>query len=220
MLVTFQSNILLSQDYTQTKETQSKLTTQTAIQMLKDGNKRFLDNTELHRDFLAQVHKTADGQYPFAFILSCIDSRTSSEIIFDQGIGDIFNGRVAGNIIDEDILGGMEYSCKVVGAKVILVIGHTHCGAIKGACDDVKLGNLTALISKIKGPVQSVKTEKGEERTSKNHEFVEHVSKANVLNSIAEIKSKSSILKEMSDKGEIIIVGAMYDVDTGEVTFY
>ena len=211
---------IYSQDYTQTKETQSKITPQTALQMLKDGNKRFLTETELHRDLLGQVHKTAAGQYPFAIILSCIDARTSSELIFDQGIGDVFNTRIAGNIIDEDILGGMEYSCKVVGAKLILVIGHSHCGAIKGACDDVKLGNLTALVSKIKSSVQAVKTEKGEERNSKNHEFVEHVAKENVLNSIAEIKSKSSILKEMSDKGEIMIVGAMYDIDTGEVTFY
>jgi carbonic anhydrase len=214
-----QVSFIYSQD-TQTKESQSKMTPQSALQMLKDGNKRFLTETEVHRDLIGQVHKTADGQFPFAIILSCIDSRTSSELLFDQGIGDVFNTRIAGNIIDEDILGGMEYSCKVVGAKLILVVGHTHCGAIKGACDDVKLGNLTALVSKIKGPVQSVKTEKGEERTSKNHEFVEHVAKANVLNSIAEIKSKSSILKEMVDKGEIMIVGAMYDVDTGEVTFY
>jgi len=217
----FQCKYLISQDYTtQTKESQSKITPQTALQMLKDGNKRFLENKEIKRDLLLQVHKTSEGQYPFAIILSCIDSRTSSELVFDQGIGDVFNVRIAGNIINEDVLGSMEYSCKVAGAKLILVVGHSHCGAIKGACDDVKLGNLTALVSKIKNVVESVKTEGNEERNSKNHDFVENVSKANVINSINEIKSRSPILKEMSDKGEIMIVGAMQEVDTGEVTFF
>jgi len=217
--LSLQLSFLSAQEVTQTKETQSKITPQTALQMLKDGHKRFIENKMLKRDLLQQVKTTGSGQYPFAIILSCIDSRTSSELIFDQGIGDIFNARVAGNVVDEDILGSMEYSCKVAGAKLILVVGHSHCGAIKGACDDVKMGNLTALLSKIKPVVESVHTEGKEERTSKNHEFVEHVAEANVFNTINQIKLQSAILKEMSDKGEIMIVGAMYDVDTGELTF-
>jgi len=216
-----QANQLFAQNaVTQTKESQAKMTPQSALQMLKDGNKRFHEGKMLHYDFGEQVITTSKGQYPYAIVLSCIDSRTSTEIIFDQGIGDVFNARVAGNIVDEDILGSMEYSCKVAGAKLILVIGHSHCGAVKGACDNVKLGNLTALLTKIKPAVDAVKTEPKEDRSSKNHEFVEHVSAANVLNTIKDIKSKSSILKEMSDKGEIMIVGAMYELDSGEVTFY
>lgn len=219
LFLSLQVSSLSSQVVTQTKETQSKITPQTALQMLKDGHQRFLEGIMLQRDLLQQVKITGSGQYPFAIILDCIDSRSSTELIFDQGIGDVFNARIAGNIVNEDILGSMEYSCKVAGAKLILVVGHSHCGAIKGACDDVKLGNLTALLTKIKPVVESVHTDGKEERTSKNHEFVEHVAEANVLNTIEQIKLQSAILKEMSDKGEILITGAMYDVETGELVF-
>ena len=203
---------------TQTKESQSSMTKSTALQMLKDGNARFVSGKTLSRNMMEQVKQTAKGQYPYAVILSCIDSRASSELIFDQGMGDIFNSRVAGNVVDDDVLGGMEFACKVTGAKLIVVLGHTNCGAIKGACDRVELGNLTSLLAKIQPVVTSVKTEG--DRNSKNHEFVEEVSKDNVMHGIEEIKQKSTVLKEMIDKGEIGIVGGMYDIETGKVTFY
>jgi carbonic anhydrase len=203
---------------TQTKESQTKMTPVQALQMLKDGNTRFVAGKELNRNLMQQVQQTSKGQYPYAVVLSCIDSRASSELIFDQGIGDIFNARIAGNIVDEDALGGMEFSCKVMGAKLIVVLGHTSCGAIKGACDKVELGNLTTLLKKIEPVVASVKSEG--DRSSKNHEFVEEVSKENVMYGIKEIKEKSPVLKKMIDKGEIAIVGGMYDIETGKVTFY
>ena len=203
---------------TQTKETSSKMTPQDALQMLKDGNKRFVSNTLLKRDYSRQAAETAKGQYPFAIVLGCIDSRSPAEIIFDQGIGDIFNARVAGNISNDDILGSMEFACKVNGSKLIVVIGHTNCGAIKGACDDVHLGNLTTLLSKIKPAVDAV-SDAGD-RTSKNYEFVEKVSKENVLLTMEDIKKNSPILKGLIDNGTVILIGAMYDLETGEVTFY
>ncbi|MBS1514324.1 MAG: carbonic anhydrase [Bacteroidetes bacterium] len=207
------------QDYvTQTKETQKKMTPKEALQNLKDGNARFIDGKMTHRNFKEQMEKTAKGQYPFAVILSCIDSRSPSEIVFDQGIGDIFNARVAGNIADSDIIGSLEFACKVAGSKLILVMGHSNCGAIKGACDDVKLGNLTGLLSKITPAIESV-SESGE-RNSKNHDYVEKVAKQNVIMTMEKIKKDSSILKEMIDNGEIMMVGAMYDLETGVVTFY
>ncbi|GAB3203773.1 carbonic anhydrase [Pontibacter aydingkolensis] len=203
---------------TQTKETQAQLTPAKAIEILVEGNKRFVNNQKADRNLLQQVKETSTGQYPFAIILSCIDSRTSSELIFDLGMGDIFNARIAGNIVNEDILGSMEFACKVAGSKLIVVLGHTKCGAVKGACDHVELGNLTGLVKKIEPSVNSVETEG--EKNSSNSEFVEKVAEANVHRMLDEIQEKSSILKEMIEKGEIGIIGGMYDVETGEVDFY
>lgn len=191
---------------------------QVALQKLKDGNARFVEGESTYKDYKAQVQETSKGQYPFAIILSCMDSRNPSEIIFDQGIGDIFNIRIAGNIVDEDVLGSLEFACKVTGSKLILVMGHTNCGAIMGACDDVKLGNLTALLSKIRPAVERV-NEDGD-RNSKNSEYVAKVARENVILAIECIKNNSPILKEMLDNGEIMAVGSMYDLETGKVTFY
>lgn len=201
-----------------TKETQSNMTPEKALQTLKEGNERFLNNKKADRNLLQQVEETAAGQFPFAVILSCIDSRTSSELIFDQGFGDIFNARIAGNIVNEDILGSMEFACKVAGSKLIVVLGHTSCGAIKGACDHVELGNLTGLVKKIIPSVEAVNYDG--DRSSKNSEFVEMVAQDNVLRMVEEIKDRSSILKEMIENGEVGIAGAMYDVKTGAVEFY
>jgi carbonic anhydrase len=204
---------------TLTKELQEKITPSQALEALEQGNKRFLQNSMLSRNLLEQVNVTSEGQHPLAVILSCIDSRTSSELIFDQGIGDIFSVRIAGNIINEDILGSMEFACKVAGSKLVLVLGHTKCGAIKGACDHVQLGNLSTLLSKINPALEEEKTTK-ENRNSKNAEFVENVATINVKRTVQEILNRSSILKEMVEEGKIGIVGAMYDVSTGEVKFY
>ena len=203
---------------TQTKETQSSITPAQAKQILLEGNQRFVNNQMIKRDLLQQVKQTANGQYPFAVVLSCIDSRTSSELVFDQGIGDIFNARIAGNIINEDILGSMEFACKLAGSKLIVVLGHTSCGAIKGACDHAEMGNLTTLVKKITPTVESVKY--SGERSSKNKEFVELVAQQNVARMTNEIRQKSPILKEMLEKGEIALVGGMYHVETGVVEFY
>jgi carbonic anhydrase len=202
-----------------TQETQQNLTPQKALQILEEGNHRFVNNLKANRNLLEQVNITSDGQYPFAIILSCIDSRTSAELIFDQGLGDIFSVRVAGNIVNEDILGSMEFACKIAGSKLIVVLGHTKCGAIKGACDHVEMGNLTALLSKISPAVESEK-KTTENRTSSNPEFVENVSDINVHKTVKAIKDRSHILHDLYEKGEIDIVGAMYDVDNGTVTFY
>ena len=204
---------------TQTRQTQQAMTPQKALEMLKHGNERFVHGRMLKRDLRAQVKATAEGQYPFASILSCIDSRASSELIFDQGLGDIFNARVAGNIVNEDILGSLEFATKVAGSKLIVVLGHTSCGAVKGAIDDVKLGNLTTLLEKIKPAIDDADHHQAS-RTSKNHELVEEVSEINVKRMIQEIKEKSPLLKEMIDKGEIRLVGGMHDLKTGKVTFY
>lgn len=201
-----------------TKETQSNMTPDKALQTLKEGNERFVNNKQVNRDLLQQVADTAAGQYPFAVILSCIDSRTSSELIFDQGFGDVFNARVAGNIVNEDILGSMEFACKAAGSKLIVVLGHTSCGAVKGACDHVELGNLTSLLNKIAPSVDAVKYDG--ERSSKNTEFVEMVAEDNVLRTVKEIKERSSVLNEMIENGEVGIAAAMYDVKTGKVEFY
>ena len=203
---------------TQTKETQSQITPKQALEMLMQGNERFVENKLLTRNLQEQVKQTSKGQYPFAVVLGCIDSRVSNEIIFDQGIGDIFSARIAGNITDEDLIGSMEFGCKITGAKLILVLGHSDCGAVKGACDNVELGNLTYLLQKIKPAVDMTKTDG--ERNSKNKSFVEAVSKNNVLLAVRTIKDKSPVLKDMVDKGELMIVGAMYDVQTGKVTVY
>ncbi len=200
-----------------TKETQSSMTIKSSVQTLMDGNTRFLNGTSVNRDFLAQVKDTATGQYPFASILSCIDSRVPTEVIFDQGIGDLFNARIAGNFINEDILGSLEFACKLAGSKVIMVLGHTSCGAVKGACDHAELGHLTQMLDKIMPAVDAIPTAEGEDRSSSNTQFVNAVSAKNVEIAVAQISEKSEVLKEMYDNGEIDIVGAMYDVRTGKV---
>lgn len=204
-----------------TKETQATLTPQKAIQFLKEGNVRFQNNLKANRNLLEQVNDTSDGQFPFATILSCIDSRVSAELVFDQGLGDIFSVRIAGNFVNEDILGSMEFACKLAGTKLIVVLGHTSCGAVKGACDDAKMGNLTKLIEKITPAVNAVKEPKDAGlRNSKNSDFVDNVSKKNVELTIERIHNESPILSEMEKNGEIKIIGAMYDINTGAVEFY
>jgi carbonic anhydrase len=178
-----------------------------------------MSNLQSNRNLLEQANETSDGQHPFAVILSCIDSRTSAELIFDQGLGDVFSIRIAGNILNEDILGSMEFACKVAGSKIIAVLGHTRCGAIKGACDHVDMGNLTALLSKIQPAVYDEKTET-QNRNSSNDEFVEKVSIINVKRTVNGILERSPILKEMIQKGEIKLVGGTHEISTGEVTFY
>ncbi len=204
-----------------TKETQSTMTPGKALQFLKEGNQRFQQNLKANRNLLEQVNDTSDGQFPFATILSCIDSRVSAELVFDQGLGDIFSVRIAGNFVNEDILGSMEFASKLAGTKLIVVLGHTSCGAIKGACDDAKMGNLTKLIEKITPAVNAVSEPKDETlRNSKNLDFVDTVSKKNVELTIDRIYKESPILSEMEKGGEIKIIGAMYDINTGAVDFY
>ncbi|OAB80357.1 carbonic anhydrase family protein [Cochleicola gelatinilyticus] len=204
----------------QTKETQNQYTPQSAVEALKEGNKRFLNSTQVNRDLLNQVKDTSGGQWPFAVVLSCIDSRVPVELVFDQGIGDIFSARVAGNIVNEDLLGSIEYGCKVAGSKAVVVLGHTGCGAVKGACDDVQLGNITPLLSKIKPAVNAVTSpSNSEERTSANTTFVNDVVYKNVRMTMDEMKKQSSVLKEMQEEGTITIVGAVYDVGSGAVEF-
>jgi carbonic anhydrase len=204
---------------TLTKELQAAITPEIALDLLKEGNHRFMSNLQSNRNLLEQANETSDGQHPFAVILSCIDSRTSAELIFDQGLGDVFSIRIAGNILNEDILGSMEFACKVAGSKIIAVLGHTRCGAIKGACDHVDMGNLTALLSKIQPAVYDEKTET-QNRNSSNDEFVEKVSIINVKRTVNGILERSPILKELIEKGEIKLVGGTHEISTGEVTFY
>ncbi len=201
------------------KEMQAAITPSMAIEILKEGNKRFMNNLKANRNLLEQVNDTSDGQHPFAVILSCIDSRTSAELIFDQGLGDVFSVRIAGNIINEDILGSMEFACKVAGAKLIVVLGHSKCGAIKGACDHVEMGNLTALLSKIQPAVFDEKSVL-DNRNSSNSEFVEKVASINVTRTVHAIVERSPILKEMIARGEIDIIGGMHTISNGEVVFY
>ena len=203
-----------------TKDTQAAITPDTAITLLKEGNRRFVKNKKADRDLLEQVNDTASGQYPFATILSCIDSRVSAELIFDQGVGDIFSARVAGNIVNEDLLGSIEFACKLAGTKVVVILGHTACGAVKGACDDAKLGNLTTLLHKIKPAVAAVSEPSNSDlRNSSNIDFVNAVAVKNVELTINNARSLSPVLKEMEDNGEIKIIGAMYDIKNGKVTF-
>lgn len=204
-----------------TKDTQANLTPRMALEILKEGNDRFIKNLKAQRDLLAQVNATRDGQWPFATILSCIDSRTSAELIFDQGLGDVFSIRIAGNIVNTDILGSMEFACKIAGSKLIVVLGHTKCGAVKGACDHVEMGNLTELLSKLQPAVYSEReTIDIKERNSKNGAFVENVSAINVRRSVKSIIERSFIIEQMVEKGEIGVVGAMYNIETGKVEFY
>ncbi len=200
---------------TQTKEIQENLTPKCAHDILVEGNKRFAQNLKAQRNLQDQVFETSQGQYPFAVILSCIDSRAPAELVFDQGIGDIFSVRIAGNIVNVDILGSMEYACKVAGSKIVVVMGHSKCGAVTAACNHVELGNITALLSKIQPVVNVVNTEPSE----MHEDVIEEVAHLNVELSINRIRQESPILAEMEEKGEIEIVGAMYDVSTGLVEF-
>jgi len=204
---------------TLTKAAQEAITPSMALDLLKEGNKRFINNLKANRNLLQQANETSDNQHPFAIILSCIDSRTSAELIFDQGLGDIFSARVAGNIVNEDILGSMEFACKVAGSKIITVLGHTNCGAIKGACDHVEMGNLTNLLAKIRPAVDAEDTIT-ENRDSSNSEFVNKVTLINVRRTTKNIIERSPILKEMIENGEIMLIGGVHDIATGEVTFY
>lgn len=203
-----------------TKNTQAAITPNKAIELLKEGNQRFVTRKMANRDLLDQVNDTASGQYPFATVLSCIDSRVSAELIFDQGVGDIFSARVAGNIVNEDLLGSIEFACKLAGTKVLIILGHTACGAVKGACDGAKLGNLTILLDKIMPAVNAISqpSDPGQ-RNSKNIDFVNDVAVKNVHMTIENTRNMSPVLKEMEDNGEIKIVGAMYDINNGKVTF-
>lgn len=204
-----------------TRETQATMTPEKSLQYLKEGNQRFQNNLKANRNLLEQVNDTAEGQFPFATILSCIDSRVSAELVFDQGLGDVFSVRIAGNFVNEDILGSMEFACKLAGTKIIVVLGHTSCGAIKGACDNAKLGNLTNMLGKIKPAVNAVETPKDENlRNSSNLDFVNDVATKNVHLTMDRIVKESEVLAEMQKNGEIKIVGAMYNIHTGEVVFY
>ena len=204
---------------THSKETQQSLTPDTALEILKEGNERFINNLKANRNLLQQVNETSTGQFPFATILSCIDSRTSAELIFDQGLGDIFSIRIAGNILNEDILGSMEFATKVAGSKIIVVLGHTKCGAIVGACNHVELGNLTTLLNKVQPAIEKENQTK-ENRTGSNPEFVYNVTELNVQLTIDRIRKESQVIAELERSGQIKIVGGMYDVETGKVTFY
>jgi len=205
---------------TQTAESQSKLSPKEAIQLLKEGNKRFVNREMRERDLMAQVEETSKGQFPFACIVGCIDSRVPATTVFDQGIGSLFIATVAGNIINEDILGSLEFGCAAAGSKAIVVLGHTSCGAVKGACDSVELGNLTSLLSKINASVkETVEPNDPTMRNSSNLLFVNEVAKNNVLRSVENIRVKSNVLRRLEEEGKITIVGAMYDVGTGKVSF-
>ena len=197
---------------TLTKEIQDSISPNRAVEMLKEGNQRFLDKNKQDRDLHLQVSQTSSGQFPYAVVLSCIDSRVPVELVLDQGVGDIFSARVAGNIINEDILGSIEYACGVAGSKAILVLGHSKCGAVTAACKDVELGNITALLSKVKPAIANIKLRDGEVE-------VEEVTKANVHQSIKEIREKSSILADLETEGKIKIVGAVYHVEDGRVSY-
>ncbi len=202
-----------------TKETQKNLTPQNALDILKAGNERFVKNIKAHRNLLQQVNETSAGHFPFAAILSCIDSRTSAELIFDQGLGDILSIRIAGNILNEDILGSMELACKLAGSKLIVVLGHTKCGAIEGACNNVVLGHLTILLNKIQ-PAIEAETLTLKERNASNISFVINVTINNVFLTVKKIRAQSDILNVMEKINQIKIIGGLYDVDTGQVIFY
>ena len=202
-----------------TKELQMAMTPQQALAELRAGNERFVSGRSLIRNLPAEVKATAPGQYPTAVVLSCLDSRQPIELVLDQGIGDIFSARVAGNVLDDEILGSMEFACKVSGAKLIAVIGHSNCGAVKGAVDNVELGNLTGLLARIKPAIDGIPAD-GQARNSKNAEFVQKVSEANMRLVMRQIRERSPILREMLDQGQIGMVGGMYDLSTGVVHFY
>ncbi len=203
-----------------TQELQAAISPKKALKILKEGNLRFQNNQSINRNLLEQVSDTSNGQYPFAAVLSCIDSRVPAEKVFDQGIGDLFSIRIAGNFVNDDILGSLEFACKLAGSKAIVVMGHTSCGAVKGACDQARLGHLTGMLENIRPAVESVKEPRERElRNSKNVEFVDEVAMKNVELAINDIRTRSSILREMEEDGEISIQGAMYDVSSGAVKF-
>jgi carbonic anhydrase len=202
-----------------TRDTQATVTPSTALEYLREGNERFRANLRANRDLLQQVNQTREGQFPFATVLSCIDSRTSAELIFDQGFGDIFSIRIAGTVINPDILGCMEFASKIAGSRLLVVLGHTNCGAIKGACDGVQMGNLSTLLNKIQPSVYFERTVR-EGRTSKNSEFVERVSRIQVYRSVESVIEQSLVLRELIEKGELGLIGGSYSVDSGEVDFY
>ncbi|HWV64945.1 carbonic anhydrase family protein [Chitinophaga sp.] len=206
--------------YKHSKESQNSLSPATALQYLKEGNSRFVNNLRANRDLLSQVNATRDGQYPFATVLSCMDSRTSVELIFDQGLGDIFSIRVAGNVLNQDVLGSMEFGTQLAGTKIIVVLGHTQCGAIKGACDSVHLGNLTQLLDKIKPAIESETTTPAENRNGKNAAFVTNVTEHNVRHVIKQITAESPVIAALVNDGAIKIVGGVYHLETGAVTFF
>lgn len=203
---------------THTEETQKSLTPVKALLYLKEGNERFVSNIKAHRNLLQQVNETSSSQFPFAAILSCIDSRTSAELIFDQGLGEIFSIRIAGNILNDDILGSMEFACAKSGSKLIVVLGHTNCGAVIGACDDVRFGHLTTLLDKIKPSIESEDKIK-ENRNGANAQFVYNVTINNIHKVVDEIRDRSSILSGMEKEGKIMIVGGIYNVENGKVDF-
>lgn len=200
---------------THTKESQQNMTPEKALEYLKEGNERFVQNLKAHRDHLDQVNETREGQYPFATILSCIDSRVSAELVFDQGLGDIFSIRIAGNVLNEDILGSMEFACKIAGSKLIVVLGHTKCGAVNGAVNGVKMGSLTGLLEKIEPAIEAVK----HKHSADDPAFMDEVVEQNVRDVADEILEKSPILAEMVKAGEIGIAKGIYSVDTGKVEF-
>jgi carbonic anhydrase len=204
---------------TLTRETRDALTPHQVLDVLRKGNERFVNNLKANRNLLQQVNETSDGQHPMAIVLSCIDSRTSAELVFDQGLGDIFSARIAGNVLNDDILGSMEFACKVAGAKAIVVLGHSKCGAVKGACDGVRLGNLSGLLQKIEGAI-ALETETTSDRTAKNDSFVERVAELNVLLVKSQIMQRSPLLAQMVRDSEVAIAGGMYDVESGAVKFY
>ena len=203
---------------TQTKDIQTKLTPQKAFDILVEGNKRFVGNLRVNRNLLQQVNETSDAQYPFAIVLSCIDSRTSAELIFDQGLGDVFSVRIAGNVLNEDILGSMEFACQITGSKLIVVLGHTRCGAVKGACGHVELGHLTGLLGKIAPAIHTVEAANGRELAPDT--FVEQVAVENTRHQLRAILNRSSILQNLFQEGKIGLVGGVYSVESGEVTFF
>jgi carbonic anhydrase len=206
--------------YTHTQEITESLSPDDALQILKAGNARFGANLKANRNLLQQVNETRDGQFPFAAVLSCIDSRTSAELIFDQGLGDIFSVRIAGNFLNNDILGSLEFACRIAGAKLIVVLGHSRCGAIKGACDRVELGHLTGMLSNITPAVDAVTDPADPKlRTSANEGFVEAVTRENVERVVEAISERSNVLGEMSVNGTIDVVGSLYDVTSGAVEF-
>lgn len=205
--------------WTHTQESQEKISPMQALNYLKEGNHRFVNNLKVNRNLLNQINQTSDGQFPVATILSCIDSRTSAELIFDQGLGDIFSIRIAGNILNDDILGSMEYACGVAGSKIIVVLGHTKCGAITSACDNFEMGYITGLLHKIKPAILNEKTIRID-RNGTNVDFVNEVSAINVHLTLKEVRSKSEILRKLEKEEKILMVGAMYNIETGEVTFY
>lgn len=207
--------------WSHTKESQDKITPQLALEFLKEGNLRFINNLKTDRNLLKQVNQTSEGQFPFATILSCIDSRISAELIFDQGLGDIFSIRIAGNVLNEDILGSMEYACNIVKSKIIVVLGHTNCGAIISACNNLEVGHMTSLLKKIKPAIESeIFTITPSERNGNNVSFVNNVCINNVNHTIKQIRQQSHILRNLENQGDIIITGGLYSVETGVVKFF